>query len=260
MAIGARRSQPLPGWAYGVVFLVVLAGLVGAVHRGLPAGVHQGHHGHPGHRPHRRAVAAAVRREAARHPGRQVRSISTYNVPAQNGQPPTTRAKLKLALTPVPGQADPGRRDRTAVAQDPVRGTVCRPAGADQPVRSGRTTHQGRRHHRQRHGLDRDREGARRPLPGAARAAPGRPQGHPDRAGHRAAGTGQAARGQPGLAQRLPDQAQSQGARTHRRHRQAGPGCGALQRRRARICSAAWTTCRPRPRRSASDRRPCRSC
>lgn len=29
-----------------------------------------------------------------------VRSISTYNVPAQDGQPPTTRAKVKLALTP----------------------------------------------------------------------------------------------------------------------------------------------------------------
>ena len=29
-----------------------------------------------------------------------VRAISTYNVPAQDGQPPTTRAKVKIALTP----------------------------------------------------------------------------------------------------------------------------------------------------------------
>ena len=70
-------------------------------------------------------------------------------------------------------------------------------------------------------------------LPGVAGAAPGGPEGHPDRAGHRAAGPGQAARRQPGRAEQLPAQVQPQGAQAGRRPGQARQGRAAVQRRGA---------------------------
>jgi len=80
-----------------------------------------------------------------------VRSISTYNVPARDGQPPTTRARLKLALNPGRAKLIPAGvtalllpktlfGERYVALQVPADLT----GAADQPIRAGQTIRSGK--------------------------------------------------------------------------------------------------------------------
>lgn len=80
-----------------------------------------------------------------------VRSISTYNVPAQNGQPPTTRAKLRLALDPSRAKLIPagvtalllpktlfGERYVALQVPTDLSGATARPIKAGDTIASGK--------------------------------------------------------------------------------------------------------------------------
>lgn len=96
----SARWQRYRKRAYGLVFLAVLLGLVGlsiAAYQQVFTKVtmvtldtdHTGAQLLPQSDVKLRGILVGT-----------VRSISTYNVPAQDGQPPTSRAKVRLALTP----------------------------------------------------------------------------------------------------------------------------------------------------------------
>ncbi|HEX2903571.1 MAG TPA: MCE family protein [Jatrophihabitans sp.] len=80
-----------------------------------------------------------------------VRSISTYNVPAQDGQPPTTRARVKLALSPSRAKLIPagvtalllpktlfGERYVALQVPSDLSGAAARPIRAGDTISSGK--------------------------------------------------------------------------------------------------------------------------